>query len=231
MNKFFPLFFSVVTTLSVGAEPPAVPEEADTIRESAPTTVPENLDKILEAEIAARVKNDRAAEVQAAKDRGETAPPPAPAYFFVPFAYQSRKNPASDSHTFASFVAVETNGKQHWATISWLPADFNEPLPESTPEAPLKKGICVGFRDLLTAAAREVLGNPCEPVPAKNYQDLRTSLAWAREYNRQLAIWGPYRVKEESTPWAWSGCASWPKAGCFISRTTARRARRARRPR
>jgi hypothetical protein len=123
----------------------------------------------LRGEIAARIAHEKI---------------PTPAYFFVGFGYEGAKNPASESHTFASFVRVDADKTQTWSTISWLPKTF---VNDQT--------ICI-FEDFGEAAKEKIFGNPCAPVPGRNY-DLAQTLAWAVAADRKLGIWGPYSIKKD----------------------------------
>lgn len=107
-----------------------------------------------------------------------------PAYFFVGFGYEGASNPASESHTFASFVSVDAGGDQTWSTISWLPTTFKQ-----------TQSICV-FANFGEATKDTILGNPCDPVAGTDY-DLTSTLGWAVAGDRTLGVWGPYHVTKD----------------------------------
>lgn len=145
-----------------------------------PSLGPEILDSKVEkpAKLVGALKKEIAARV-AAQDI------PAPAYFIVLFACQGAKNRAVESHTFASYVRVASNGRQEWWTISWLPA---------VGVAAQMQPICI-FDNLGHAVVEEFVGSPCRPVTGHNY-NLAQTLNWACSPGKTLAVWGPYRISK-----------------------------------
>lgn len=135
------------------------------------TGLPEDVVPRLRAELSRRVKEEKLK---------------LPAHFLLLYAYQGAFNRAHESHTFGCVVRVNRNGTQNWTTISWLPAHFAE-----------TEEICV-FRNVFQAIWHEITGSSdCAPQPGRNFS-LEQTFAWAREGNRTVGIWGPYRIAEDA---------------------------------
>lgn len=110
--------------------------------------------------------------------------PASSTYHLVLFAVEGEENYPKDSHSFASFVYVDEQDQQHWATISWLPETFAD------------EGEVCAFDDIGDAIGDTIWGSPCDPVVGKNYS-VRESIDFALERGKKLAIWRPIFIPPE----------------------------------
>src|SRR5262245_42100570 len=117
-------------------------------------------------------------------------------YFFIPFAYQNKRNDPEFSHSFISLIHVLPDNKQvklttgltkrryknrefEAFTISWLPSDFSG-----------KSNLCV----FSGAGSRLVpVRNTCPLSPGRNFS-LEKTIKLAVSNKVAVAMWGPYEM-------------------------------------
>ncbi len=123
-----------------------------------------------------QIKNEVRQEVVARLGKGTLH---SPRYFVTIFSFEDEGNHAKASHTFATYVRVNTDKSYKASNIGWLPATFKKnPL------------LCVfegPFSLYFTSA------NQCQRVEGHNYT-LEESIAFAVDFKRNLGKWGPYEI-------------------------------------
>ena len=121
-------------------------------------------------------------------------------YFFVPFAYQNKRNNPEFSHSFISAIRVLADGKQpslrsgfrrgrfknrdfEAFSISWLPHDF-----DTNPHLCVFDGV--GSRVVPK-------WNKCPISAGRNFR-LDKTLKLAVNAKNAVGMWGPYETKKEA---------------------------------